>query len=53
LSAALAWWHAWVLEKAEIRQRKGRMTFVGAKDPPGFDSAAVIYRPWPPQQSMA
>ena len=39
------WWHTWVLGKAEIRPRKGRITFVGAKDPAGFDSAAVIYRP--------
>ena len=41
-----AWWHAWVLEKAEIRHRKGRITFVGARDPAGFDSVVVIYRPF-------
>jgi site-specific DNA-methyltransferase (adenine-specific) len=40
------WWHAWVLEKAEIRPRQGRITFVGAPDPAGFDSVAVIYRPF-------
>jgi site-specific DNA-methyltransferase (adenine-specific) len=40
-----AWWHAWVLEQAEIRHRKGRITFVGAPNPAGFDSVAVIYRP--------
>src|SRR5262245_26704965 len=40
-----AWWHAWVLEKAEIRHRKGRITFVGAANPAGFDSVAAIYRP--------
>ena len=39
------WWHAWVLEKAEGRWRQGRITFVGAPDPAGFDSAAVVYRP--------
>jgi site-specific DNA-methyltransferase (adenine-specific) len=39
------WWHAWVLEKAEVRLRKGRITFVGAKDPAGFASVAVLY--WP------
>ena len=39
------WWHAWVLGKAEIRPRQGRITLVGAKDPAGFDSVAVIYRP--------
>jgi len=40
-----AWWQAWVLEKAEVRYRQGRTTFVGARDPAGFDSVAVIY--WP------
>jgi len=40
------WWHAWVLENAEIRHRKGRIRFVGAPDPDGFDSVAVIYRPF-------
>jgi phage N-6-adenine-methyltransferase len=39
------WWHDWVLEKAEVRLRKGRITFVGAPHPAGFDSVAVIYRP--------
>jgi site-specific DNA-methyltransferase (adenine-specific) len=39
------WWHAWVLGKGEIRYRQGRTTFVGAPDPAGFDSVAVIYRP--------
>lgn len=39
------WWHAWVLEKAEVRLRKGRITFVGVPHPAGFDSVAVIYRP--------
>jgi len=39
------WWHAWVLGKAEVRYRQGRMTFVGAKDPVGFDSVAVVA--WP------
>jgi site-specific DNA-methyltransferase (adenine-specific) len=40
------WWHAWVLGKAEIRYRQGRTTFVGATDPAGFDSVAVIYGPF-------
>jgi site-specific DNA-methyltransferase (adenine-specific) len=40
------WWHAWVLEKAEVRRRKGCITFVGATDPAGVASVAVIYRPW-------
>jgi phage N-6-adenine-methyltransferase len=39
------WWHAWVWGKAEIRPRQGRITFVGATDPAGFDSVAIIYRP--------
>ena len=39
------WWHAWVLEKAEVRLRKGRITFEGEVNPAGFDSVAVIYRP--------
>ena len=39
------WWHAWVLGKGEIRYRQGRITFVGAPDPAGFDALAVIYRP--------
>jgi DNA N-6-adenine-methyltransferase (Dam) len=39
------WWHAWVLGKAEIRYRQGRTIFVGATDPAGFDSVAVLYRP--------
>jgi hypothetical protein len=34
-----------VLGKAEIRPRQGRITFVGAKDPAGFDSVALIYQP--------
>ena len=41
-----AWWHAWVLEKADVRWRKGRIQFVGEKDPAGFPSVAVIYRPF-------
>jgi site-specific DNA-methyltransferase (adenine-specific) len=40
-----AWWHAWVLGKAEARPRKGRITFEGAHNPAGFASVAVIYRP--------
>ena len=40
------WWHAWVLGKAEIRYRQGRIVFEGATDPAGFDSLAAIY--WPP-----
>jgi phage N-6-adenine-methyltransferase len=39
------WWHAWVRGKAEVRERQGRITFVGAPNPAGFDSVAVIYRP--------
>lgn len=39
------WWHAWVLNKAEIRHRKGRIMFVGARDHAGFASVAVLYRP--------
>jgi phage N-6-adenine-methyltransferase len=41
------WWHTWVLGKAEIRHRKGRIRFVGADNSAGFDSVAVIYRPRP------
>jgi phage N-6-adenine-methyltransferase len=40
------WWHDWVLGKGEIRQRKGRITFVGAPSNAGFASVAVIYRPF-------
>ena len=40
------WWHTWVLGKAEIRPRPGRITFVGAPDSAGFASVAVIYRPF-------
>jgi len=40
-----AWWHAWIVGKAEVRLRQGRITFVDAPHPAGFDSAAVIYRP--------
>jgi len=39
------WWHTWVKGMAEVRERQGRITFVGAPDPAGFDSVAVIYRP--------
>ena len=39
------WWHAWVMGKGEIRERQGRVTFVGEVNPAGFDSIAVIYRP--------
>jgi len=35
-----------VLEKADVRWRKGRIQFVGEKDPAGFPSVAVIYRPF-------
>ena len=46
------WWHAWVLGKAEIRHRKGRITFVGARAPAGFDSVVVIYRPGLPPDGV-
>jgi phage N-6-adenine-methyltransferase len=39
------WWHTWVRGKAEVRERQGRITFVGAPNPAGFDSVAVLYRP--------
>jgi phage N-6-adenine-methyltransferase len=39
------WWHDWVKGKAAVRERQGRITFVGAPNPAGFDSVAVIYRP--------
>jgi len=39
------WWLTWVKDKAEIRYRPGRITFVGAPDPAGFGSAVVSY--WP------
>ena len=39
------WWHTWVQDKAEVRFRQGRITFVGAENSAGFPSAAVIYRP--------
>jgi phage N-6-adenine-methyltransferase len=42
------WWHDWVLGKAaEVRLRKGRIRFVGAKDQAGFPSVVVVYRPCP------
>jgi phage N-6-adenine-methyltransferase len=38
-------WHTWVQGKAsDIRFLQGRKTFVGAANPAGFDSVAVIYR---------
>lgn len=40
------WFHRWVLGKgAEVRFIKGRLMFVGAKDPAPFPSMIVIYRP--------
>lgn len=39
-----AWWHRWA-RKGEIRERRGRITFVGAPNPAGFASVAVIFRP--------
>ena len=33
--------------QGRIRHRKGRITFVGAPNPAGFASVAVIYRPTP------
>jgi phage N-6-adenine-methyltransferase len=41
------WWQGWVKGKAEVRERQGRMTCVGAPHPAGFDVVAVIYRPSP------
>jgi len=41
------WWHDWVLGKAEVRLRKGRIRFVGAPNHAGFPSVAAIYRPLP------
>ena len=45
-----SWWHAWIAGKGEVRLRQGRITFVGALHPAGFDSVAVIYRPAAPGQ---
>jgi phage N-6-adenine-methyltransferase len=43
------WWHTWVLEKGEVRLRKGRTRFLidgqPAPNTAGFASVAVIYQP--------
>lgn len=39
------WWQAWVKGKAEVRERQGRITFIGASHPAGCEAVAVIYRP--------
>jgi site-specific DNA-methyltransferase (adenine-specific) len=39
------WWQRWVVDKAEIRYRPGRIRFVGLQYSATFDAAAVIY--WP------
>ena len=39
-----AWWN-FVEGKAEVRRRKGRIKFVGAKSSAPFPSCIVIYRP--------
>ena len=41
------WWHAWVQGKGQVRERQGHLTFVGAPNPAGFASVAVIFRPPP------
>jgi site-specific DNA-methyltransferase (adenine-specific) len=38
------WWHTWAVQ-GEIRYRQGRIPLVGAENPAGFASAAVIFRP--------
>ena len=37
--------HKYILPYAEIRFLKGRLTFVGAKDPAPFPNMVVIFRP--------
>lgn len=37
--------HNYILPHAEIRFLKGRLTFVGAKDPAPFPNMVVIFRP--------
>lgn len=37
--------HEYILPHAEIRFLKGRLTFVGAKDPAPFPNMVVIFRP--------
>ena len=37
--------HKYILPHAEIRFLKGRLTFVGAKDPAPFPNMVVIFRP--------
>lgn len=38
------WWHEYAMQADEIRYVKGRIRFVGAKDPAPFPSAVVVFR---------
>lgn len=39
------WWHRWG-QRGEVRFLRGRLRFVGAKNPAPFPSAVIIFRPW-------
>lgn len=39
------WWRDWVDGKAEVEIWKGRIRYIGAKDPAPFDNVIAIY--WP------
>ena len=42
-----AWFHDWVLGKAELRFIRGRIKFGGSKNAPPFPSIIAIWRPYP------
>ena len=43
------WWHDHVMQAAEIRLLRGRLTFEGGRHPAPFPSAIVVFRkPLPP-----
>lgn len=42
-----AWFHDWVLGKAELRFIRGRIKFGGSKTAPPFASILAIWRPGP------
>ena len=43
-STGTRWWQEWVMKATEIRYLKGRIKFVGTKDPAPFDSVIVVWR---------
>jgi len=43
-STGTRWWQEWVMKATEIRFLKGRIKFVGTKDPAPFDSVIVVWR---------